>query len=187
MAVKNYFEVSSMRMRRTGIFIVCWALGMALVSPAWGAEEVKIGFVDIQKALNQCTAGQEAKKAISGEVEKVQKTFGAKQKELEKLKEDLEKRGSVMNESVRLEKERDYQAKMRDLQRMQRDFEEDLRRRDREFTERVLRDLDQIIKKIAEERKYTLILERNQPAVIYISGSLDLTDEVIKIANQKPK
>ncbi len=174
-------------MKRAWFFIVCWALGMAFVFPAWGAEEVKIGFVDMQRALNQCSAGQEAKKAITGEVDKIQKTVGAKQKELEKLKEDMEKRGSVMNESVRMEKERDYQAKLRDLQRMQRDFEEDLRRRDREFTDRVLRDLDQIIKKIAEDGKYTLILERNQPAVIYISGTLDLTDQVIKIANQKSK
>ena len=88
-------------MRKTGIFIVCWALAMALVSPVWGAEELKIGFVDMQKALNLCTAGQEAKKAISGEVDRMQKTFEAKQKELEKLKEDLEKRGLVLNESVR--------------------------------------------------------------------------------------
>jgi len=174
-------------MGKVQIFIGCWVLGMALVSPAWGAEELKIGFVDMQKALNQCNAGQEAKKVISGEVEKIQATFGAKQKELEKLKEDLEKRGSVMNEKVRQEKERDYQTRLRDLQRMQRDFEEDLRRRDREFTERVLRDLERIIKKIGEERKYTLILEKNQPAVIYISGALELTDEVVKVANQQTK
>jgi outer membrane protein len=185
LAVKNYFEVRSMR--KTWIFIVGWALGMALASPVWGAEELKIGFVDMQKALNQCNAGQEAKKAISGEVDKMQKTFGAKQKELERLKEDLEKRGSVMNESVRQEKERDYQTRVRDLQRLQRDFEEDLRRRDREFTERVLRDLETIIKKIGQDGKYTLILEKNQPAVIYISGALELTDEVVRIANQKTK
>ena len=70
---------------------------------------------------------------------------------------------------------------------MQRDFEEDLRRRDREFTERVLRDLEKIIKKIGEDGKYTLILEKNQPAVIYISGALELTGEVVKIANQTTK
>jgi hypothetical protein len=32
-----------------------------------------------------------------------------------------------------------------------------------------------------------MILEKNQPTIIYISGALELTDEVIKIANQKPK
>ena len=166
---------------------MCWVVGVLLIPQAWGAEGLKIGYVDMQRALNQCEAGQEAKKLITGEVEKMQATFGAKQKELEKIKEDLEKRGSVMNESVRREKEKDYQAKMRDLQRMQRDFEEDLRRKDREFTERVFRDLDRIVKKMGEDGKYTMILEKNQPAIIYISGGMDLTDEVIKIMNKKQK
>jgi outer membrane protein len=160
---------------------------MAFAPAARGAEALKIAYVDMQRALNQCEAGQEAKKLMTGEVEKMQKNLVAKQKEVEKLKEDLEKRGSVMNEIVRREKERDYQAKLRDLQRMQRDFEEDLRRKDREITDRVLRDLEKIIKKMGEDGKYTMILERNQPTIIYISGALELTDEVIKIANQKPK
>ncbi len=174
-------------MKKAGMWIAAWALGMVLVNPVWAAEVFKVGTVDMQRALNQCEAGQEAKKTISVDVEKMQKTFMARQKELEKLKEDLEKRGSVMNEAVRRDKEKDYQLKLRDLQRMQRDFEEDLRRRDREYTERVLRDLDKIIKKMGEDGKYTLILEKNQPAVIYVAGALDLTDEVIKIANSKKK
>ena len=166
---------------------MCLAVATAFAFPVWGAEAMKIGYVDMQRALNQCEAGQEAKKLITSEVEKMQKNLVAKQKEVEKLKEDLEKRGSVMNESVRRDKERDYQAKFRDLQRIQRDFEEDLRRKDREVTDRVLLDLAKIIKKIGEDGKYTLILEKNQPAIIYISGALELTDEVIKIANQKQK
>lgn len=174
-------------MKKAGVIIAGWALGLSFLPLAWGAEVLKIGYVDMQRALNQCEAGQEAKRLITGEVDKMQKTFGAKQKELEKIKEDLEKRGSVMNENVRREKEKDYQTRLRDLQRMQRDFEEDLRRKDREHTDRVLRNLALIAAKIGEDGKYAVILEKNQPTIIYISGALDLTDEVIKIANQKPK
>jgi outer membrane protein len=174
-------------MKRGVIGIICLAVGMAFSPGAWAADPVKIGYVDMQRALNQCEAGQEAKKLITSEVEKMHSSLAGKQKELEKLKEDLEKRGSVMNESVRREKQRDYEAKLRDLQRMQRDFEEDVRRKDREYTDRVLRDLERIIKKIGEDEKYTVILERNQAAIIYISGTLELTDQVIKIINQKSK
>ena len=175
-------------MKKTGIFIIIWFAGMALVSVVSAADPAKIGFVDMQRALNLCEAGQEAKKAMSGEVEKVQKNLEGRQKELNKLRDDLEKRGSVMNEAVRREKEKDYQAKLRDLQRLQRDFEEDIRRKDREYTDKVLRDLAKIVQTIGEEGKYTLILEPNQPTIVYISKGLDLTDEVIKQANaQKPK
>ena len=175
-------------MKKSGFFFISWIAGMALFSVVWAADPPKIGYVDMQRALNLCEAGQEAKKAISGEVDKVQKNLEAKQKELNKLRDDLEKRGSVMNESVRREKEKDYQLKLRDVQRMQRDSEEDIRRRDRELTDKVLRDLAKIVQTIGEEGKYTLILEPNQPTIVYISKGLDLTDEVIKQANsQKTK
>jgi outer membrane protein len=174
-------------MKKVVIFVVWCAVTIAWASLVWAADSLKIGYVDMQKALNQCDAGQEAKKLITSEVDKIQKTMEAKQKEVNKLKEDLEKRSSVMNENVRREKEKDLQVKIRDLQRMQRDFEEDIRRKDREYTDRVLRDLARIVQKIGEDGKYTMILEKNQPAIIYISNALDLTDEVIKMVNQKSK
>ena len=175
------------KMKKVSIFFLGAAFLMALIAPALADEPLKIAYVDMQKALNQSEVGKEAKKTITQEVEKMEKSFSGKQKELEKLREDLEKRGAVMSETVRKEKERDYQARLRDLQRLQRDYEDDLRRKDRELTERILKDLDGIVKKIGEERKFTIILEKNQPAVVYISNTLDLTDEVIKILNEKKK
>ncbi len=174
-------------MKKAGISILAWGLLLAFASLCFGEETLKIAYVDMQRALNYCEAGKEAKRVIAAEVEKIQKEFGGKQKELERIKEDLEKRGSVLSESVRQQRERDYQAKLRDLQRLQRDYEEDLRRKDREFSDRILKTLEGIIKKMGEEGKYTLILERNQPTVIYIAKGLDLTDEVIKRIDKKPK
>ena len=174
-------------MKKIAVVAGLMFLGMSMASIAWSADAIKIGYVDMQKALNQCEAGKDAKKTITEEVEKMQKSFMGKQRELERLKEDLEKRASVLSENVRREKEKEYQAKLRDMQRLQRDYEEDVRRKDREHTERILRELEIIVKKLGDEGKYTLILERNQPALVYITGSLEITDEVIKIADRNYK
>jgi outer membrane protein len=174
-------------MKKAGFLVLSWGLLLVFASLTFGEEVLKIAYVDMQRALNNCEAGKEAKRQISAEVEKIQKEFVGRQKELERIKEDLEKRGSVLNGSVRQQKERDYQAKLRDLQRLQRDYEEDLRRKDREFSDRILKNLEAIVKKMGEEGKYTLILEKNQPTVIYITKGLDLTDEVIKRIDKKPK
>ncbi len=171
-------------MKWTAILMI---FGLALASPSFGEEPPKIAFVDMQKALNFCEAGKEAKKQITMEFEKMQKSFIGRQRDVEKLKEELDKRGSVMSEAARTDKERDYQTKLRDLQRLQRDYEDDLRRKDRELTERILKNLEAIVKKVGEEGKYTLIVERNQPTIIYISNALDLTDEVIRIVDQDQK
>ena len=174
-------------MKKAGILLLSWGFLLIFASLTLGEEPLKVAYVDMQKALNFCEAGREAKRLIAVEVEKIQKEFVGRQKELEKIKEDLEKRGSVLSESVRQQKERDYQAKLRDLQRLQRDYEEDLRRKDRELSDRILKNLETIIKKIGEEGKYTLILEKNQPTIIYISNILDLTEEVIKRSDKKQK
>jgi len=168
-----------------GILAGIIAIGGA--SLALGADPIKIGFVDIQRALNVCDVGKEAKNLIAQEVDKMQKTLAGRQKELEKIREDIEKRGAVMSEAVRREKERDYQAKLRDLQRIQRDFEDDIRRKDQEYTEKILKELAAIIRKIAEEKKYTMVVEKNQPAIIFVQGTLDLTEEVIQIINEQKK
>jgi outer membrane protein len=174
-------------MKKVGILFLSWGLLMVFTSLTFAVEPLKIAYVDMQKALNYCEAGKEAKRQMTLEVEKMQKVFAGKQKELEKIKDDLEKRGSVLSENVRREKDRDYQAKLRDLQRLQKDYEDDLRRKDREFTERILKNMEVIIKQMGEEGKYTVILEKNQPTILFISNSLDLTEEVIKRIDQKQK
>ncbi|MDO9210730.1 MAG: OmpH family outer membrane protein [Deltaproteobacteria bacterium] len=174
-------------MKKVGILFLSWGLLMVFTSLTFAVEPLKIAYVDMQKALNYCEAGKEAKRQMTLEVEKMQKVFAGKQKELEKIKVDLEKRGSVLSENVRREKDRDYQTKLRDLQRLQKDYEDDLRRKDREFTERILKNVEVIIKQMGEEGKYTVILEKNQPTILFISNSLDLTEEVIKRIDQKQK
>lgn len=174
-------------MKKVGILFLSWGLLMVFTSLTFAVEPLKIAYVDMQKALNYCEAGKEAKRQMTLEVEKMQKIFAGKQKELEKIKDDLEKRGSVLSENVRREKDREYQAKLRDLQRLQKDYEDDLRRKDREFTERILKNMEVIIKQMGEEGKYTVILEKNQPTILFISNSLDLTEEVIKRIDQKQK
>jgi outer membrane protein len=172
--------------KKIGIIFLTGAL-IAWGSWGWAAEPPKFGYVDMQRALNICEAGKEAKKLMTREVERMQKVMGAKQKELETLKGDLEKRGSVMSEAARRDKEADYQKELRDLQRMQRDYQDELRRKDREMTDRILKDLAEAAKKVGEEQKYTAIFERNQPTIIFISNALDLTDEIIKLVNGKKK
>jgi outer membrane protein len=171
-------------MKKVALWVVVLAGFLFAASAAFGAEQFKLAYVDMQRALNYCEAGKEAKKQMTLEVEKIQRVFLAKQKEVEKLKEDLEKRGSVMSDAVRKEKERDYQTKLRDMQRMQRDTEDEIRAKDRELTEKILKKLADIIRKLGEERRYTMVVEKNQPAVIYVAPGLDITEEIIKLMDQ---
>jgi outer membrane protein len=178
-------SVKEREMKKVGVYFL--SLGMFIVSAslALGDESVKIGFVDIKRVLDISEAGKGARNQMTLEMEKIKKEIVGRERELEKLKEDLEKRGAVMSETARLDKERDYQLKLRDLQRFRQDVEQEVKLKDRDLTQGILRSIGPIIRKIAEEGKFTLILEKNDPAVVYGSNTLDLTEEVIKIFNQQ--
>ena len=68
-------------MKRIVLSIVCMLL---LAVPALAQ---KIGYVDLQKALNMSTAGQKAKEEISGKFQGYQDELASRQEELRKLKE----------------------------------------------------------------------------------------------------
>ena len=84
---------------RMGIGIVILIGG--LLTEAVYSEDLKVGAVDIQKAVNGCHAGKEAKQALTKEVEKFQRLIEEKQKELQEMRQLLEKQGLMLNPETR--------------------------------------------------------------------------------------
>ncbi len=151
---------------------------LLMVTPA--LAEVKVGYVDLQKALNLSKAGQEAKSTISSLVKKYEDEFKAKQEDLLKLKSNLEKQAALLSESARADKEREYQQSVKELQRFQKDVKDELQQKDADHTKRILNELFETLKTLGKDGGYTMILEKNEGAVIYADESIDLTDQLIK-------
>ena len=90
------------------------------------AADFKVAYVDIQKAVNECNAGQEAKKTITKGVEKFQRLIADKQRELQTMKESLEKQAVMLTPDARATRERDYQNKLREFQRWGEDTQNEI-------------------------------------------------------------
>jgi len=160
--------------------------GLCLTGSA-GSAEMKVGCVDIQKAINECQAGVEAKKVIGKEMEKLQKLFAERQKELQTMKEALEKQAPMMKPDVRASKERDFQTKVRDYQRWLEDNQKEIQQKGMEMERTILQGLQKVIIKIGEEEGYTLVLEKNESIVLFSSKAIDFTDRVIKAYDAQKK
>ena len=158
---------------------VLFFMGEWITTSAWPAE-LKIGAVDIQKAVNECNAGKEAKKGISREVEKFQRQIAEKQKELQFLKESFEKQAPMLNPDARAAKEKEFQAKMREFQRWGEDTQNEINQKRQEMERNIAIGLQKIIQKVGAEEGFTLILENNIQIVLFVSKAIDITDRVIK-------
>ena len=172
---------SKMMTAAVGILIVLGWLGTA------SADSLKIGVVDIQKAVNECNAGKEAKKAIVKEVEKGQRQFADKQKELQTMKESLDKQAPMLNPDVRATKEKDLQNRVREFQRWQEDSQNELNQKRTEIERNISLGLQKVIQKLGADEGYTFIMELNEAVVLFASKTIDLTDRVIKLHDTQKK
>jgi len=159
---------------------------LLLATPALAAD-VKVACVDLQKALNLSKAGKLAKQEISEKVKKYEAEFKSKQDDVLKLKSELEKQAVLLSDSAKAQKERDYQQNVKELQRFQKDVKDELQQRDADHTKRILNELLEILQKLGKDGGYTMILERNEGAVVYSNPAIDLTDELIKAYDASKK
>jgi len=163
-----------------------WVLGIALLAGGFlagsvGSAELKVASVDIQRAVNECNAGKEAKKEITKEVEKFQRLIAERQKELQTMKETLEKQGPMLNAEARATKEKEFQSKGRDFQRWGEDYQNELNQKRVEKERAISMSLQKVIQKLGADEGYTLIFERNEAIVLYTSKTIDITDRIIKL------
>jgi len=186
---KTLFFIDNLRIALNGKVIrilIPVIIGGLLVGRAYSAD-IKIGCDDMQKAVNGCNAGKEAKQALTKEAEKFQRLVGEKEKELQEMKELLEKQGLLLNPEVRVAREKELQSKFRDFQRWGEDLQNELNQKRIEMETNISRSLVKIAQEIGTMEGYTVILEKNENIVLFASESTDLTDLVIKVFNTQKK
>jgi outer membrane protein len=165
--------------------------GVLLILGGWvglaSTAELVIGLVDMQRAVNECQAGKDARKSDSKEVEKYQRQYTEKQQELQTMRENLEKQAFMLSPEARASKERELQLKIRDFQRWQEDSQNDINQKRMDLGQNVQLGLRRVIKKLAEDEGYTIILEKNENVVLFAIKTIDLTDRVIKLSDAQKK
>jgi len=165
-------------------------IGMIFLSGWFGsvwAADLKIGVVDVQRAVNESQAGVEAKKVLTKEAEKLQHLYEEKQKELQTIKESLDKQSLMLNSEARAAKEKDFQNKLKEFQRWQEDNQNEMNQKRTEMERNVALGLQKVIQKIGADEGYTFVLVKNESIVLYSSKSIDLTDRVIKAFDAQKK
>ncbi|MDD2719954.1 MAG: OmpH family outer membrane protein [Gallionella sp.] len=140
------------------------------------AGDFKVGVVDTERILHESApamkAAQKIEKDFSARDQEIKKTM----KQVKELQDYLDKMTVGSSETDRRNKERELNALNVNLQRLQREFREDLNLRKNEELAVVLEKANKAIQAIAEAEKYDLILQE----AVYRNPRIDITDKVIK-------
>ena len=167
-------------------FFLASILACSIAATPVFAADVKLGYIDMQRALNSSEAGKEAKEQLAARVKKYQDEINAKQEEIKKLKDDLEKQGMLLSESARASKEKDYQQRLKEFQRFTKDAQDELQGKDEEYTRKILEGMEKVIQEFGRKNGYSFIFVKNE-GMLFVDEKADVTEEVLKIFNANRK
>ena len=164
--MKNILSVSL-------LFAACFSLAHA--------ADFRVGVVNTERILRESVPAVKAEK-------KIEKEFAVRDEEIKKMVKQakeiqtaLEKNGAKADAEQRT-KERELANLNVNLQRLQREFREDLNLRKNEELAQVLARADKAIQAIAEKEQFDLILQE----AVYRNPQIDITEKVLQyLANEK--
>jgi outer membrane protein len=140
----------------------------------------RVAFIDVQRVLARSAAGVAAREQLEREKAGMQKEMDAKRAELEKLRDEMEKKGALLTPDARKEKQEQFERKRRDAARLADDFQKELEKKESGLLQKVLQDVSGVIERVGKEKNYYLIVEKRGAGVLYGSAEADLTEEVIR-------
>jgi outer membrane protein len=150
-----------------------------VMTASYAKAEAKIGYIDMQKAIQSTSAGKKAKAELEGDFNKKKKELEKKEVDLKKMGEDLEKKKSVLSEDALSKKQAELQDEMLKYRDVVGKSQLEIQKKERELTAPILEKMKKLIAKLAKDKGYTMVIENSQ-MVLYATPEADLTDEVIK-------
>lgn len=159
-----------MTMKRTALL-----LSGLLFSVAAHTAELKIGFVNVPKLLENAPQAEKAKRDLEREFSPRDKRLVAEQKEIKQLDEKLSNEAAAMGAGERQKLEKEVVNRKREAKRLADEFREDFNIRRNEELGKLQREVLDAVQALAKEEGYDLLLT---DGVIFASEAIDATEKV---------
>ncbi len=148
----------------------------ATASFAVAEEGTRIGFVNTERILRDAAPAKASQQKLEQEFSRREKELQDMAARLKSMGERIDRDGAVMSDSDRQRRQREYADVEKEFQRKQREFREDLNQRRNEELAQVIEKANRVIKQIAEQEKYDIILQE----AVFASPRIDITEKVLR-------
>ena len=140
----------------------------------------RIAFVNAEKIFVESNMAKAAQTRLQNEFAKRQNEIRDGAQKIKAAAEKLDRDAAVMPEAERIRKQRELADFDRDLQRKNRELNDDAAQRNAEERAKIAERAGIALRQIAEQRKIDVIFQES-PA--YLNPKLDITDDVIRALN----
>ena len=153
---------------------------LALAGIGAANAQVKVGVVNLQKALLDTDELKKAQVEMEARYKPRQDQMAKIQKELQDIQTQLQ--SGKLNQVGEAEMNAEGQRKQRDLQRLQQDLQEDVDRERNDTLQRAGMRMQEVVRKLADEKGLDLIVDTTN--TLFFRPSLELTTEATNAYNK---
>jgi outer membrane protein len=166
------------KLSRLAVFMI-----LALSASSVFAQELKLGYVDMQRAISETEDGRKAKANLKKIFDQKQKELDEQQEDVKKAIEDLDKKRTLLPPDKVREKEAELQGRVQKIQQTYLRHQQDLQAKEQEATGKIVERMQKILFKIATAENFTMIFDKSGGSLAYAKQSLDLTNDLIRRYN----
>ena len=167
-------------MSRSSWCMALAALGAGLVLPARAPAQVKVGIINMQRAV---LGTDEIKKASAD----MQAKFKPRQDQLDKLQKDMadiqsKLQTQQMPPAAQADLTAEGQRKQREAQRISEDLQADVERERTDILQRASSRMAEVVKKLAEDKGLDVIVDTT--TTVFYKPALEVTEEAMAAYNK---
>jgi outer membrane protein len=148
--------------------------------PAPFPQGAKVAFFNPQVVFQSSAEGRAAVTRVNALIQKKQTENADKAKLLQGNQQKLQTSGSVMNETARVQLEKEIEKQTKDAERFQQDAQAEINELQQEVQNDFVKKLSPIIEQIATEKGLHIVFNAVESGIAWASPGLDLTSEVVK-------
>ena len=163
-------------MKRVHLVLSLAILTLLAAAPA-SAQQSKVGFVNPQRIINESKIGRIAQEDLARLGKEKDRRVQEALDKVERLQDELKQDAlSVTEQQTR---ETSLRNAVKDYEQLVENSNLEIQGEERKLIQFVMRHADSILKQIAQEMGFSMIL--TDPEIIgYVDGNMDITDRVIR-------
>ncbi len=156
---------------------IIFTLSLSFIGLSYGA--VKIGTVDMEKALQSVKKGKDAKARLEKKFKDKKSKIDKEEKELQTAQEEFKKKSVVLSDKAKSEQAMALQQKYGELMQSRQKAQLDMQQEELKETQPILKGLGDMIEGVAKDAKVDMVVEA-RAGLLYASDRVDLTEQLVK-------
>ena len=168
-----------MRSFRLLMVVASFAL---VATPSFAA---KYGIIDMQAVILNVAEGKSARADLEKKIKAKEGELNKRREELDKMNKDFQNQSALISEEARMNKQKEFQEKFLALRNDEMSFRESVKRDEQKATQGIAGKVEVIVKKMAKDKGIEVVFEINNSGLLYLNEPVDLTQDVIKEYGKK--